>query len=249
MARKKSKELAPDAFQQEGQSWVKWLEAHLKLVLGAIIAVLAAVVGLEYAESHNRHGEALVTASLEEVVDDYREATDLRKVLTSTSAETLKKDYEAAAGKLERFVEDHPKTEAARIASLYHADLLARMDRHEEAEAEFAAYVESARPNDELLFFALEGLGYAQEAQDKNDEALATFEKLGTAQPFYEPYALKHQARVLQEKGDKEKAKAKYERLVEVLDARLKDKYPNGAPPNAPESSLKHFAETRIKAL
>lgn len=249
MARKKSKELAPDAFQQEGQSWVRWLEDHLKLVLGSIVVLLAGVIGLEYAESHSRRGAALLTSSLEEAVEDYREATDLRKVLTSTSAETLKEGYEKAASKLERFAEDHPKTNAARIASLYRADLLARMDQHAEAETKFAEYVASAPPDDELLFFALEGLGYAQEAQDKLDDALSTFEKLATAQPFYEAYALKHQARVLQKKKEGEKAKAAYERMVEVLDAKMKEKYPQGAPPNAPEASLKRFAETRIKAL
>ena len=235
MARKKSKDAvaAPDAFQQEGIAWVRWLEENFKIVAGAILAILGLVIGIEYFQSSSQRGAALLTQELVEAVEQYQEATDLRKVLTSTSADQLKQDYEKTANKLKGFQEAYPNTEGARVASLYEADLLSRLDKQAEAEQKFSAYVSSAKPDDELMFFALEGLGYAQEAQSKLDEAAATFDRLATSQPFYKDYGLKHKARILEQKGDKAGAIAAYQSIVEM----------------DPASSLKSYAETRLKAL
>src|SRR5262245_6925198 len=190
MARKKSKDpvVAPDAFQLEGQSWVGWLESNVKLVIAGIVVVLAAVIGLEYVQSSGERSSSLMTEELVKAVDEYQEATDIRKVLTSTSPAELKEGFEKAAGELKAFQDEHAGSDAAKIASLYEADLLARLDKHAEAEAKFNAFVTSAKPDDDLLFFALEGLGYAQEAQNKLDEAAKTFDQLATSQPFYKDY-------------------------------------------------------------
>ena len=235
MARKKSKDpvLAPDAFQQEGQTLAKWLESNIKLVIAGLVVVLAAVVGLEYLESSGARSDAITTEALVEALEEYQEATDLRKVLTSTSATELNEGYEKVAAKLETFQREHQGTGAARIASLYEADLLARLGKHAEAEEKFSAYVSSAKADDELMFFALEGLGYAQEAQNELDEAAKTFDQLSTSQPFYKDYGLKHKARILEEKGDREGAVAAYQSIVEM----------------DPASPLKPYAENRLKAL
>jgi predicted negative regulator of RcsB-dependent stress response len=235
MARKKSNDpaVAPDVFQQQGVSWVGWLESNVKLVIAAIVVVLAGVIGLEYVQSSGERSSALMTDELVEAVEEYQEATELRKVLTSTSATELNEGYEKARAKLAAFQSEHGGTDAARIASLYEADLLARLGKQAEAETKFAAYVSSAKGDDELLFFALEGLGYAQEAQNELDEAAKTFEQLATSQPFYKDYGLKHKARVLEQKGDKAGAIAAYQSIVDM----------------EPASSLKPYAENRLKAL
>jgi predicted negative regulator of RcsB-dependent stress response len=234
MARKKKDPvLAPDAFQQEGQSWIRWLESNVKLVIAGIVLVLGTVVAIEYFESSSARGAALMTGDLVDAVEAYQEATDLRTVLTSTSATELNEGYEKAAAELRSFQEEYPNTEASKIASLYEGDLLARLGKHAEAEQKFSAYVDSAKPDDALLFFALEGLGYAQEAQNELDEAAKTFDRLATSQPFYKDYGLKHKGRILEEKGDTQGAIAAYQSIVEM----------------EPASPLKPFAETRLKAL
>ncbi len=233
MARRKPKDAAPDAFQQEGQTIAKWFEANLKLVLAGLVLVLAGVIGLDYFRSSTEHGAALVTNDLVQAVDTYRDATDLRKVLTSTSSKDLEAGYQKAAKQLADFEEAHPNTGAARIAALYHGDLLSRLGKPAEAEEKFQAYVSSAKPDDELMFFALEGLGYAQEAQNKLDAAAKTFDQLAGSQPFYKDYGLKHKGRVLEEKGDKEGAIAAYQSIVDM----------------DPASPLKPYAENRLKAL
>jgi predicted negative regulator of RcsB-dependent stress response len=235
MARKKSKDpvVAPDAFQQEGIAWVSWLETNFKFVGAAIVGVLALVVGIEYFESSSQRGASLMTQELVEAVEGYQDAVDLRTVLTSTTPEQLKQAYEKAEAKLKGFEDTYPNTEGARLASLYRGDLLGRLDKHAEAEQKFQAYVSSAKPDDDLMFFALEGLGYAQEAQNKLDEASATFERLATSQPFYKDYGLKHKARILEQKGDVQGAIAAYQSIVDM----------------DPASTLKPYAEARLKAL
>jgi predicted negative regulator of RcsB-dependent stress response len=251
MAKSKEQEpiLAPDAFQQEGASWIQWLEKNLKVVLGGIVVLLAAVIGLEYAQSHSERSAALVTAELDKAVDAYAEATDLRKVLTSTSAAVLNAEFEAAAKKLAAVASGHPGTDAARMAKLYEADLLARLGKHADAEAGFRAYTDSAKPDDELLFFALEGLGLAQEAQDKKEDAVATFDRLGSARPFAKVFALKHKGRIQEAKGDTAAALATYEAMATAIADQMTKKYGGAPPPNAAESSLERFAKTRIDAL
>lgn len=238
MARKKkSKEeeelLAPDAFLETGQEKMAWLEKNLKVVLGGIAVVLVAVIGLEFSSSSSARSASVVTSALTEAIDDYREATGLQKVLTSTSPESLNEGFQKAYDGFAKVRADHAGSGAARLASVYQADLARRLGKTDEAIQLYDEYLSSAAKDDPLTFFALEGAGYAYEAADKHDEALARFETLQTSQSFYADYALKHKARILEKKGDAAGALTAYKAIVEM----------------DPASPLKSFAEKRIRAL
>ena len=238
MARKKKNQeeeelLAPDPFLESGQAKMAWLEKNLKLVIGAIVLVLVAVLAFELTTSSSARSASVVTDDLTAAVDEYREATGLQKVLTSTSPASLKSGYQKAYDAFQKVRADHAKTGAARLATVYHADLARRLDKYDEAVTMYDEYISGAKADDPLLFFALEGAGYALEAAGKNDEALARFEALAEKQPFYADYALKHQARILEKKGDSAGALAAYKKITEM----------------EPASPLESFAEKRIRAL
>ncbi|MCA9553139.1 MAG: tetratricopeptide repeat protein [Myxococcales bacterium] len=237
MAGKKKKKdeeelLAPDAFLENAQKGEAWFEKHFKAILGAAVLVLAGIWGVQLMGARTEAAAARITTQLNEAVDAYQEATGLQKVLTSTSPESLKRDYQKVYDQLAELRQAHPEAGAARMAALYQADLARRLEKYDEAVSLYDVYLSKAGPNDSLRFFALEGAGYALEGANKLDEALARFKTL-ESEGFYKDYALKHEARVLEAKGDDAGAAAAYKSIVDM----------------EPASALKSFAEGRLKAL
>lgn len=236
MARKKNEAeevLAPDPFLDAAHQGAAFFEKHGKTLLIAAGVVFAGIVGGEFLMKENAREASALTGALSGAIKSYEEATDLRTVLTSTSAAKTNKAYEEARSKFEAFRNSHPNTGAARLASVYEADLLRRLGKHADAAARYQVYLDGADPKDPLRFMALEGAGYALEADQQLDQALEKYRQLGESGAYVKDYALKHQARVLEKKGDKAGAKAAYQAIFDM----------------EPASGLKSFAEERLKAL
>jgi len=237
MAGKKKKKdeeelLAPDPFLDKAQQGEAWFEKHFKAILGGLVLVLAGIWGVQLIGARSEAAAARITTQLNEAVDAYQEATGLQKVLTSTSPAALKADYQKVYDQLAELRQAHPEAGAARMAALYQADLARRLEKYDEAVTLYDAYLTKSGPSDPLRFFALAGAGYALEGANKLDDALARFKTL-EAEGFYKDYALKHEARVLEAKGDSSGAVAAYKAIVDM----------------EPASALKTFAEGRLKAL
>lgn len=234
---KKKKEqeelLADDAFLQKGTEGAGWFEKNFKLVLAGIAVVLVGVLVAQMMSAQTARANAEVTSKLNEAVDAYREATGLQKVLTSTAPESLKKEWQKVHDQLSELRAANQSHGAAKMAALYQADLARRLEKFDAAVGLYDEYLSTAKKDDSLRFFALEGAGYALEGAGKDDEAIARFDELAKTQAFYKDYALKHKARVLEKKGDDAAAIAAYEAIVEM----------------DPASPLKSFAENRLKAL
>lgn len=236
MARKKNEAeeaLAPDPFLDVAHQGAAFFEKHGKTVAIAAGVVFVGIVAGEFLMKENAREASQVTTELSAAIKSYEEATDLRTVLTSTSAAKTNQAYEGARAKLEAFRNSHPKSGAARLASLYEGDLLRRLGKHADAAGRYQVYLDGADKNDPLRFMALEGAGYALESDQQLDAALEKFRQLAETGPYVKDYALKHQARVLEKKGDKAGAKAAYQAIFDM----------------DPASSLKSFAEERLKAL
>jgi tetratricopeptide (TPR) repeat protein len=234
MARKKQadKLLAPDAFQEKGAPWVVWLEKNMRLVAIAIGAVVAVAIGVEVVGSSGTREASRLTSQLGEALEGYQEVSSPQFAATATSSAMLTRAYADARADLRSFREAHPGTGPARLALLYEADLAAKQGEHAAAAKLYDGYTDGSDPDDPLRFMALEGAGYAHETAGELDAALAAFERLAEIE-YARNYALKHQSRVLEAKGDPEGAKAK---LQELLDAE-------------PSVFLKNFAENRLKLL
>lgn len=224
--------LAPDAFQQKGSSWSAWLEKNLKLVLAGVIGVLVLIIGAEILRSTTQGAAADRTRELMEAVDAYREAVSFQAVFTSTSAAAERERFLEARAPLKKVVEETDDAEIQALARLYDADLARRAGLHEEAIAGFDAYLGSSSPEDTLRYFALEGKGYALEARDRLDEALAVYQQIESMERFSD-FGLQHAARVLKKKGDLAGAKAAYEKILA----------------REPASPLKELAEQQITLL
>lgn len=248
MARKKQEAqelLAPDPFMEKATSGMNWLEKNLKVVLFGVVVVLGGVVAAQFVNSEGKREASVVTVALADAVESFSEATDLQTVLTATSADVLNKKYGEARDKLGDFRKKHGAHPSAAIAALYEGELARRMGDNGEAATLFEEYLSKSDPKAPLRFMALEGAGYAFEADKKHDEALARFEKLATAHPFYKDYALKHKARIQEKKGDKTGAIATYEVLVDLDDPRAVTE--EGKEPE--KTPLKSFAEERLRIL
>jgi len=235
MARKKQRSdelLAPDAFQQQGSGWSKWLEKNIRLVLVAVAAVLVGIVGAEFITSQSQRSASAMTSRFGDALDQYREATDPSFVQTATSADVVEQKKNRAKSALKNVRDSTDASGASRLALLYEADLARSMDDEAEAAALYEDYLQRAPSDDPLRFLALEGAGYAHEEQENWDAALRHFVELERVS-FYEQWALKHQARVYEAMGDVSKAVDTLERLLET----------------EPDAFLKNYAESKLKLL
>jgi hypothetical protein len=226
--------LAPDAFEAQGATWSSWLEKNLKLVAGALGAVLLTVVAVEIVRSSSEGTAAVHTGELIDAVDAYREAVrgDPGSVATSTGSEGADAALREARAELRGVLDGDGGEDLKALAQLYDADLARRLDAHDAALDGYDAYLAAAGPDDPFRFFALEGKGYAHEARGDLDAAAAVFEEVASMARFGD-YGLKHLARVRRAQGDVEAAKAAYEKIVA----------------REPASPLKDFAEQQLGFL
>lgn len=245
MARKKQEAqelLAPDPFMEKATSGMNWLEKNIKTVIGVLVVGLGGIIGAQVMMSEGDRGKSAVTMELAEAVESFEEATSLQTVLTSTAPAG---QYKAAREKFTAFRSKHSGHAAAAIAAVYEGELARRLGEPAKAQSLFEEYLSKTQKSAPLRFMALEGAGYAYEAETKLDDALAKYEQLASEQPFYKDYAFKHKARVLMKKGDKAGAIATYQALVEMDDPRAEAK--DGEP--AKKTPLKSFAEERLETL
>ena len=245
MARKKQEAqelLAPDPFMEKATSGMNWLEKNIKVVVGVLVVGLGAIVGAQVMMSEGDRDKSVVTMDLAEAIEAFEEATSLQTVLTSTAPEG---QYASARDKLSAFRSKHAQHPAAAIAAVYEGELARRLGEPAKAQALFETYLSKSDKTAPLRFMALEGAGYAYEAETKLDEALAKYEQLASEQAFYRDYAFKHKARVQMKKGDKAGAIATYQALVEMDDPRQEPK--DGE--TVKKTPLKSFAEERLETL
>ncbi|MDF2694179.1 MAG: putative lipoprotein, partial [Labilithrix sp.] len=244
-----------------------WAKKNQKVVqiVGAVLCVgLLGIAGFLYYD-HKRETEAsqILTKAVEAQraqigepkKDD--EDDDVKQLYFKTFD-----DRRAAALKQYKEVQSKfPGTGAAILARLAEGSLL--LDKRD-ADGALAAFNEVkasplAAADTEVKGRALEGLGFAHELKalanpaekDKElDAALAAFKELETgvdAKGFKE-LAKYHQARVLMNKGDKEKAKELLLAVKEAVNA-LDDSVAPGLPTPPPFPYLKEVAMDRLHEL
>jgi tetratricopeptide (TPR) repeat protein len=102
----------------------------------------------------------------------------------------------------------HKGTASAATAALPLGKAEFRLGNHDGALAAFADYLKGAPQNDPLRAAALEGQGYAYEAQQKYDQALGSFEEMSKvdAGGYLEGMGQYHRARILILQGKKDDA-------------------------------------------
>lgn len=216
MANKKQKELRqPDAFQRAGIEASSWLDGKEKYILGLVLALI--VIGgcwalVDYfSDRGQRNAEQLLGAALEPVTRPVAEPNTPPPANASEEQKPFaseKEKDEAIIASLTKFREAHKGTRSANTAALPLGDAYYRQGQFDEALAAYSDYLKNAPSSDPLRVLAFEGQGYAYEAKNDLDKALAAFDEMGKLgdNDFLEGMGRFHHARVLILQGKKEDA-------------------------------------------
>jgi len=202
-----------------------WFDDHgrkLWIGLGAlVVGGVAWIVLARYLTTKDYDAGAalhtVVTNNLGVVVAPDETAPEDLIVPTFSSAEERSKKtldgYKDVAAK-------YGSSSAGKYAMLGLANSQLNLGKYAEATAEYAKVLEGAGADTYLRFRALEGSGYALEAQQKYPEALQKFEELSRfANGAYRSLADYHRARVLVAQGKPAEARTLLEGLSKALAA------------------------------
>ncbi len=223
---------APDSFEIASATGLTWFEKNWWYLAIGAVAVFAGVLITDYVSSSSQRSASEMTAELNGLLDDYEEATDLEKVATSTVPEQVNAGYRSVQRGLAAFRDQYPGQPAAALAGLYEADLWRRLGEPKNAVPLYESYLSALGDDAPFAAIAHEGAGYAYEELEQLDNALRHFESMSKLD-YARGYGLKHQGRVLEAKGDRDRAKQIYEELAGIEDAGM----------------LKMFAEERLLVL
>jgi tetratricopeptide (TPR) repeat protein len=114
-----------------------------------------------------------------------------------------------------RVIQAHSGSVVAANARLMLADQLRAAGKLDEAAATLREFIDK-NANHPLIAGAWTSLGFTQQDQGKNDEALNTFQRVAATYPtsFAAPVALLAQARLYKVRGEMDQAKRLYEQVV-----------------------------------
>jgi predicted negative regulator of RcsB-dependent stress response len=206
--------------------WAKENQKTVQIVGALLAAALLGIAGFLYFE-HKHETEASVL--LAKAVEDERarigeppkdDADDKAPVDPAPMFKTYELRREAALGKYREVETRFPKTGAAILARLAEGSLL--LDKHEPDQAAAAFNDVKSSPlaaaDQEVKGRALEGLGFAYELKAQAtpaeapkflDEAAKAYKELENTVDVrgFKELAMYHQARVAQNRGEKDKAK------------------------------------------
>jgi tetratricopeptide (TPR) repeat protein len=133
-----------------------------------------------------------------------------------------------------KFQKDYSGT-AASTAKLAEASILFEQAKYPEASAGFDNFVKTANASAGVLAITRENFAYSLEAQNNIDGAIEAFKSLYQDDPkgFYADNGRLHVARLLEKKGEKDKAIAEYKAIITDFEA----------------SAATQEAEQRLRAL
>jgi hypothetical protein len=204
--------------------WAKQNQKTVQIVGALIAAALLGVAGFMYYEhKHETEASTLLTKAVEDerapVGEPPKEDAE-KEPDTRLMFKTYDERREAALKKYREVQSRFPKTGAAILARLAEGSLLLDKREPDPAAAAFTDVKGSAlaAADKEVKGRALEGLGFAHElkaqanaadAAKHYDAALAAYKELENTVEVrgFKELAMYHQARVLQNKGEKDKAK------------------------------------------
>ncbi len=205
---------------------VSYLDTNRKLVVGAIGAIALVAAVLFGFRKWNDSQERAAGALLEEA--NRIQLATVRSESERAAAEdddaptyaTYAARADAALRKYRAVTSRYPRSDAAAWAYLGQGRALLDRAKPAEARGAYQKAIEAADGDAAVSRQALEGIGFAYEAEENWDEALSTYEELGElANGTYESWGEYHAARMLVKKGDENQAKTRLRAVIEQLRA------------------------------
>jgi tetratricopeptide (TPR) repeat protein len=176
---------APDTFQKVGAEAGDWIAQRQKLIGIAVAVLLIGGLGVGIANEVSKRGEEKASQALGQalaVLDRPVEGVEPPQPGdTEPPFKTVKERDEALVKALTDFRGAHGGTRSAATAALTLGKAQFRLGNYPAAQEAFAAFLKDAPQNEPLRAGALEGQGYALEAEKKYDDAIKAFEQMDSA--------------------------------------------------------------------
>jgi tetratricopeptide (TPR) repeat protein len=212
----------PDEFVARGQQIGEWLGVHrrkLLIGLGVLLGVLVVAAALYISvEERNLQSSRHMNDALSLLGRPVHTAALFSGSSTGGDEESFASLNEKDRASREAFEEARENASARsirRMAALGEARAALSLGDYEEAEELYRSFVDDPAGAETFLYLAYEGLGMALEGQGELEEAALQYRMLeGVRDGEYTELSLYHQARVLEQQGEKEQARAIYERLA-----------------------------------
>ncbi|WP_342373878.1 tetratricopeptide repeat protein [Myxococcus stipitatus] len=204
----------PDTFQKVGADARDWLIQRQKLIGVGVAVIIVGGIGVAIASEVSKRGEVKASQALGQalaILDRGVEGVQpAQPGDTDAPFKNLKERDEALVTALTDFRKEHAGTRSATTAGLSLGEAQFRLGKFADAQATFTGFLKNAAANDPLRAGALEGQGYAFEAEKKFDEAIKSFEQMATAGggEFLVGMGAYHKGRMLIAQDKKEEAAA-----------------------------------------
>jgi tetratricopeptide (TPR) repeat protein len=219
-------EAQDDAFQRGVRQASRQVIDAPKLVIGAIVIVVAAVAGGVALHQRSIQGNAEAARTLQtataaivrgQVVPAEQQAEIGESIrFYRAPIYTTEEEREAAIGEALTAARGSGAEGVEQDATLVAAARAVRNGDFDGALGEYDAFLESADDDHPLRFLALEGKGHALEAKGEYEAALAVFASIAPHPiDFYRHMALYHQGRMLEALERNDEAMAIYEQYFE----------------------------------
>jgi tetratricopeptide (TPR) repeat protein len=201
----------PDAFQRFGVQASDWLIKHQNHIGLAVVGIAVVWMGLALVNYFIDRGEERAAKQLGQAMQVLTRPVEGDRSQGGSMEppfKTQQEKDEAVRKALGKFREEHKGTQAAMTAALPLGEAEYRLGNHEAALAAFTAFLQEAPKEDPLRAKALEGQGYAYEAQGKHDQALSSFDQMAQVESgdYLKGMGQYHRARVLVQLGRKDEA-------------------------------------------
>ena len=139
----------------------EWYDANKKLLIGAVVAVGVAVLGVTWYSSQREANEAQAGEALTKLLFSQQPSASVPQL----------------AAQFAKVAADHPGTVAAQRAQLQAGSALFDAGQYAEAQAQFQKYLADNQTADALAAAAQLGVAVCLESQGKQPEALAAYQK------------------------------------------------------------------------
>lgn len=202
----------PDSFQKVGAEARDWLIQRQKLIGIAVAVVIIGGIGVVIASEMSKRGEHQASQALGQALTLLERPVEgvqpAQPGDTDPAFKNLKERDEALVKSLGDFRAAHSGTRSATTAALSLGEAHFRLGQFGEAQAAFGEFLKGAAQNDPLRAGALEGQGYAFEAEKKYDDAIKSFDQMDAAGggEFLPGMGAYHKGRMLILLGKKEEA-------------------------------------------
>lgn len=217
--------VASDPVLEATMRGASWMEENRSLVIGGVIALVVAVIGIWVGTSYVESQKLEASSSLSPALWDYSapvkgsptmemmaQTDEVAAPETVYASETER--WQAIYDKADASLAKHKSGPLAQTARLTKAAAANRLDKHDEAITLYQGYLDN-ETEEAVLPFVYMGLANAYGAKGDVEKASANYDKLIEQDDSYEALAQFEKAKVLEGAGKVDKAKGIYHEILE----------------------------------